>query len=357
MTLKSLEKISFIHVAGSKGKGSVCTYTDAMLREFNVKTGLFTSPHLISVTERIKLMGTPISKSEFTKYFFEVYDALQKKKSHEADLPPYFKFLLVMAFYIFVREQVKVAVIEVGIGGAFDCTNVLKNTEIVGITALQLEHTQLLGNTLEDIAWQKSGIIKENSNVFTMPQPAECMKVINDRFKELKGKRLSLIPSINDYKWINCSKPDFSTSSEVNALNFSMATQMTACWLKNRDQNFFAGDSLLVVDERFTNAFNKTQFDGRFQIIKDKGINFFLDGAHTKDSIYICADWFSKQLNLIADKHDDENFINILIFNVTGDRDSELIMKQLHSIKFDYVCFTTNIINNDVYNEQSGELK
>lgn len=358
VTLKSLEKLSFIHVAGSKGKGSVCTYTDAMLREFNVKTGLFTSPHLLSVTERIKVKGTPISKSEFSKYFWEVYDPLQKKKSHEADLPSYFKFLQIMAFYIFVRERVEVAVVEVGIGGQFDSTNILKNTEIVGITALQLEHTQLLGNTLEEIAWQKSGIIKENSYVFTMPQSAECMRVINDRFKELKGKRLMTIPPITDYKWINCQQPDFSSSSDVNSLNFSLATQLTARWLKNRkliNQDFFVGDSIVGVEERFTNAFNKSSFDGRFQVIKNEDINFFLDGAHTKDSMRICADWFSKQLKNIqqTDKRDD--FVNILIFNVTGDRDSELIMKQLHSIKFDYVCFTTNILNNDAYNEQCGE--
>jgi folylpolyglutamate synthase len=184
--MASLEKLSVIHVAGSKGKGSVCTYTDAILREHNIKTGLFTSPHLISVTERIKLKGLAISKQLFNDYFWEVFDALQHKKDNEYDLPSYFKFLQIMAFYIFVKENVDVAIVEVGIGGEYDSTNILRNTEIVGITSLQLEHTQLLGETLEEIAWQKSGIIKENSAVFTMPQPEICMKVINERFAEKK---------------------------------------------------------------------------------------------------------------------------------------------------------------------------
>lgn len=185
-SMRCFDKISVIHVAGSKGKGSTCTYTDAILREHNVKTGLFTSPHLVSVTERIKLRGNSISKQLFNEYFWEVFDALQVKKDNDHDLPSYFKFLQVMAFYIFVRENVDVAIIEVGIGGEYDSTNVIKNTEIVGITALQLEHTQLLGNTIDEIAWQKAGIIKQNSHVFTTQQQPVAMKVINERFAEKK---------------------------------------------------------------------------------------------------------------------------------------------------------------------------
>lgn len=192
--MSSLDKLSVIHVAGSKGKGSVCTFTDAILRQHNVKTGLFTSPHLVSVTERIKLRGGPISKQLFNDYFWEVFDALHLKKDSEYDLPSYFKFLQVMAFYIFVRENVEVAIIEVGIGGEFDSTNIIRNTEIVGITSLQLEHTQLLGETIEEIAWQKAGIIKEASHVYSMPQQQPvCHKVINERFLEKKVCWLKLL--------------------------------------------------------------------------------------------------------------------------------------------------------------------
>ena len=192
-TMGHLDKLSVIHVAGSKGKGSVCTYTDAILREHNIKTGLFTSPHLISVTERIKLRGRSISQQLFTDYFFEVFDALQSKKENDSDLPSYFKFLQIMAFYIFVRENVDVAIVEVGIGGQYDSTNIIRNTEIVGITALQLEHTQLLGDTIDEITWQKAGIIKENAHVFTMPQQPVCIKVINERFIEKKVEEINLL--------------------------------------------------------------------------------------------------------------------------------------------------------------------
>lgn len=204
-TMGHLDKLSVIHVAGSKGKGSVCTFTDAILREHNIKTGLFTSPHLISVTERIKLRGRSISQQLFTEYFFEVFDALQTKKDNEFDLPSYFKFLQIMAFYIFVKENVDVAIVEVGIGGQYDSTNIIKNTEIVGITALQLEHTQLLGDTIDEIAWQKAGIIKENSHVYTMQQQPVCMKVISERFIEKKVRiSCSLIAIITHLVIYNC---------------------------------------------------------------------------------------------------------------------------------------------------------
>lgn len=370
-TMGHLDKLSVIHVAGSKGKGSVCTYTDAILRKHNVKTGLFTSPHLISVTERIKLRGRSISQQLFTEYFFEVFDALQTKKDDESDLPSYFKFLQIMAFYIFVKENVDVAIVEVGIGGQYDSTNIIRNTEIVGITPLQLEHTQLLGDTIDEITWQKAGIIKENSHVFTVQQQPVCLKVINKRFVEkkvriqtllrlgsclcfllLKGKSLSVTPAFEDYKWMT-SKPDFSRTSEVNKINFSLAAQLSGRWLRNRDKiltNLFEDNVLHSINDKFVEAFNTCQFDGRYQRIEQENLTFFLDGAHTKDSMEISTKWFSKQTE------DKKDAINVLVFNVTGDRDSAVILSSLHSLNFHYVLFSTNISNSDSENGTCGEF-
>lgn len=100
------------------------------------------------------------------------------------DFPPYFKFLTILALHVFISEKVDVSILEVGIGGRFDCTNIVRNTKTVGITSLDLEHTNLLGDTMHDIAWQKSGIIKERSNVFTVPQLDICLNVINEKCAE-----------------------------------------------------------------------------------------------------------------------------------------------------------------------------
>jgi folylpolyglutamate synthase len=278
-----------------------------------------------------------------------VYDALQMKKNDEKDLPSYFQFLLIMSLYVFVRENVDVAIVEVGIGGQYDSTNIIRNTEIAAITALQLEHTNLLGNTLEEIAWQKSGIIKKNCDVYAMNQSDECcIKVIKDRSVELKAKSLSFIPQLDDYEWVNCSKPDFT--HEVNKLNFSLAAQISSRWLRNRkriSESLFENNLLIAIEKQFIDAYQKCNFEGRFQKIDDNKITYYFDGAHTIESMKVCSQWFSKQLS------NDE--ITILVFNVTGDRDSELIMKQLHSIKFDNVCFTTNIANDDL-NVSDGKL-
>jgi len=144
-------------------------------------------------------------------------------------------------------------------------------------------------------------------------------------------------PAFDEYKWL-VSAPDFSQTSEVNKLNFSLSMQLSACWLRNHNKlshDVFDNGLLYAVDDRFVAAFNKCHFEGRFQRLERFGVTYFLDGAHTKESMQICVDWFSKQLS--------KDSINILIFNVTGDRDAALMLSSLHSLDFHHVCFSTNL--------------
>lgn len=166
-----------------------------------------------------------------------------------------------------------------------------------------------------------------------------------------QGKSLSVTPEFSSYNWL-ASIPDFSQTSEVNKLNFSLAIQLSAQWLKARrkiSKEFFVDDCLHSIDAKFVDAFNKCQFEGRFQRIEQNGVTFFLDGAHTKESMEICVDWFAGQIQQMKD------CINILIFNVTGDRDSAAILSSLNSKNFHYVCFTTNIATPQADNGKCGE--
>jgi folylpolyglutamate synthase/dihydropteroate synthase len=159
-------------------------------------------------------------------------------------------------------------------------------------------------------------------------------------------------PAFDDYKWMN-SAPDFSQTSEVNRVNFSLAVQMSARWLRNRNkisQDSFDEEVLRFVDEKFVEAFRRCQFEGRFQRIEKERLTFFLDGAHTKESMDICTNWFKKQIEKSKD------VINVLVFNVTGDRDAAAILKSLHSMNFHYVCFTTNIANSKSDNGKCGKF-
>jgi folylpolyglutamate synthase/dihydropteroate synthase len=160
-----------------------------------------------------------------------------------------------------------------------------------------------------------------------------------------------MIPDFTDYKW-SSSIPDFSQTSEVSKSNFSLALQVSGCWLKNHgklsNENFTNG-LMTIIDEKFINAFKKCEFEGRFQKICYDNINLFLDGAHTIDSIQICLEWFKKQIH-------DKNSIKILVFNVTGDRDSLKMLEILNSMNFNHVYFTTNIATAASDNGKCGEF-
>lgn len=130
---------------------------------------------------------------------------------------------------------------------------------------------------------------------------------------------------------------------------------MSARWLRNRNkisQDVFDGEEILhSIDEKFVDAFRRCQFEGRFQRIEQDRLTFFLDGAHTKESMEICTNWFKKQIE------NSKDAINVLVFNVTGDRDSAAILSSLHSMNFHHVCFATNIATSKSDNGKCGELK
>lgn len=164
---QDLNQLNVIHVAGTKGKGSTCAFASAALQQVNTlkKVGLFTSPHLVSVRERIQINGQPISEDLFAKYFWEVWDRLHRnteraKGDQTSLMPAYFRFMTLLAFHTFVSEKVDVTILEVGIGGTYDSTNIVPQPLVTGITALGIDHVAILGKTLPEIAGQKAGIYK-----------------------------------------------------------------------------------------------------------------------------------------------------------------------------------------------------
>ena len=185
-----LSSLKVIHVAGSKGKGSTCVQTEALLRARGLRTGLFTSPHLIDVRERFRMDGKPIVQSSFLQHFWYVWDTLHKEEDQAAlpnilrtdstyrSVPGFFRFMTCLAFRIFTAENVDVAVIEVGIGGRLDATNVVSCPIVCGISLLDLDHTQILGNTLPQIAREKAGIMKPSVPCFTVRQTTSAYDVL-----------------------------------------------------------------------------------------------------------------------------------------------------------------------------------
>ncbi|XP_043716526.1 folylpolyglutamate synthase-like isoform X3 [Telopea speciosissima] len=180
-----ISQMKVIHVAGTKGKGSTCTFTESILRNCGFHTGLFTSPHLIDVRERFRLDGMDISQEKFLAYFWSCWDRLKEKTNDDVPMPTYFRFLALLAFKIFSAEQVDVAILEVGLGGKFDATNVVQAPIVCGISSLGYDHTEILGHTLGEISGEKAGIFKHGVPAFTVPQPDEAMTVLKKAASEL----------------------------------------------------------------------------------------------------------------------------------------------------------------------------
>lgn len=157
------DKLKCIHVAGTNGKGSVCAIIDAILSKAGMKTGLYTSPHIFDYTERIKINGIDISQNDFAKYVLQICDLADKHNIHLTE----FEILTAVMFKYFADNNVDVVVLETGLGGRFDATNVIKSNLCSVITHIDLDHTERLGNTKSKIAFEKAGIIKPDCPVFT----------------------------------------------------------------------------------------------------------------------------------------------------------------------------------------------
>ncbi|MEV8516786.1 folylpolyglutamate synthase/dihydrofolate synthase family protein [Dactylosporangium sp. NPDC051484] len=173
-----------IHLTGTNGKTSTARMIDALLRAHGLRTGRYTSPHLQSITERISIEGEPISEEKFVEVYEEVAPLAQFLDARSDQPLTYFDMTTAMAFAAFADAPVDVAVVEVGLGGADDSTNVLQAHTTV-ITPIGLDHTEWLGDTLEEIAWAKAGIVHKGTTLICALQPEEAMRPILERCAEV----------------------------------------------------------------------------------------------------------------------------------------------------------------------------
>lgn len=182
---QSTEWKKVIHVAGTNGKGSVCVYLDAMLRAQRKHTGLFTSPHLIRMNERIRMDGEPVSDETFTRLFLRTQQSVRRMEAEGLPHPSFFEFLFGMAMAGFEEAGVEYVILETGLGGRLDATNSISGPLTCILTSIGLDHTEILGNTLEEIAAEKAGILKPHVPVIFADTQQESSRVIEERAGEL----------------------------------------------------------------------------------------------------------------------------------------------------------------------------
>lgn len=330
------DRLNLIHIAGTKGKGSTSAFISSILAQYLPlpsqpnprfhKIGLYTSPHLRFVRERIQINNEPLSEETFAKYFFQTWDRLEDSARLKGlpigskSKPAYFRFLTLMAFHTYMSEGVDTAIIECGIGGEYDGTNILVKPRVTGITSLGIDHVNLLGNTIEEIAWHKAGIMKPGVPAFTVPQPTPAQKVLEERAAE-KSVILETVPV----------QPVLSTiplglAGDFQLLNASLAIRIASAHLQSLgDVSPFTLSSELPAE--FKLGLLKVRWPGRCEIRRERNINWHIDSGHTTESIQAAAKWFASQ---IPPSTDANRTTRILLFNQQT-RDASALASTLHT--------------------------
>ena len=182
------DRLKFVHVAGTNGKGSTCAFTASILAEAGFKTGLFTSPYVETFHERIRVNGRNISDEDLTAATLRVRECAEAMEAEGGEHPTEFELMTAVALVHFAHVGCDIVVLEVGLGGRLDSTNVIAAPEVAAIVSMALDHTNLLGNTLAEIAHEKAGIVKKGSTVVSWPQEPSAMEVVEDAARRVGDK-------------------------------------------------------------------------------------------------------------------------------------------------------------------------
>ena len=250
------DKLKYIHVAGTNGKGSVCAILESVLRHSGLKTGLFTSPHIIDYTERIKYNGESIDKDDFADLIFKVEELSEKNNISLTE----FEILTVVMFLYFTEKKPDIVILETGLGGRLDATNVIKENICSVITHLDLEHTERLGNTIEKIAFEKAGIIKKNCPLVTK----ENYEIIKEKAKNNNSEILPLFEAEHLVNYL-------SLKGEYQKENLTLAYSVIKNCFKE------------ISEDKIIEGLKNVRHIGRFEYLEDK--NILLDGAHNPNGI------------------------------------------------------------------------
>ena len=278
-----------VHIAGTKGKGSVAAMIAQVLSGSGYKTGLYTSPHLLNLRERISIDGSLISEVDFAAAMAEVKPFIESMK-HDAAFRQltYFEALTALAFAYFQKKRVDFQVLEVGLGGRLDATNVAKPVVCI-ITSISLDHTQILGNSLEEIAREKAGIIKPGCWVVLSPQPEEAASVITDICHEKEAKVVQVGKDIT-WRKIGGDLHQQSLVIEGRRNRYRVSIPLLGDFqLENAATavaalEILASEGLAISAANIAQGLARVKWPGRFQILQQHPM-VLIDGAHNVASM------------------------------------------------------------------------
>lgn len=316
------DNLKFVHVAGTNGKGSVCQMLSSVLVDAGYKTGLFVSPYITDFRERIQINNVMISEDELVSAVEQTFPVLESL-SDEGIIITEFEYVNALEFFIHSKQNCDIVVLETGMGGLLDCTNVIKPPLCSVITTIGLDHTAVLGNTIEKIAQQKCGIFKENSIAITSAQVPNAMQIIESTARE---KHIPLAKSLGIEISIK--------SSNLNGSQFTFGGKEIFLPLAGKHQIENAktalaaieilrlNDLISVSDENIINGFAKVKNPARLEVFSESPV-ILLDGAHNPNGIEALKN---------AVKQFIPNKKIIAIIGMLKDKDSESSLKLLEGV-------------------------
>ncbi len=327
-----------IHIAGTNGKGSTSNMIHDVLMASGYKTGLFISPFLEEFNERIQINKKHIDKESLARITSMVKEKISIMLEEGYNHPTEFEVVTAIGFKYFQEQQIDFLVLEVGLGGRFDATNVVTNTLVSIITSISYDHMEYLGDTLEKIAFEKSGIIKENSNVVIYPQEDNVVNTIvtiakqrNSKYYLTDKKNIEKIKGDLTGQWFKYLKNDVFDLPEIK-MNFLGEHQLYNALTALKTLEILKQLGYTIDAKSILEGFNSCRFAGRFEILHENPV-IILDGGHNINGI----EYFSKAVK----EYFKDNKI-ILFFGMLKDKNPEDVLGYLMPLCKEVYTLTPN---------------
>lgn len=287
------EKIKVIHVAGTSGKGSTSYLVSVLLQACGFSTGLYIKPHILDIRERFQINNAFLSEEKFIFYVNQVIPCVEEIEKTDLGMPTYFEINVALAYYIFYKEKIDYAVIETGLGGLYDGTNVVENkNKFFVISKIGFDHTEILGNSYEEIAFQKAGIIKSFNQGISIGQQADAENVIAQKVQEqhasmqwvrknkhITNVRLKNKKTLFDFNFGNLQLKNISLGLLGNYQAENAGLALAAVFLIAKRDNF----ELKI--EALRTACNTAHLPARFEVLEKREKRIIIDGAHNPQKI------------------------------------------------------------------------
>ena len=312
-----------VHVAGTNGKGSVCAYLQAILMAEGKRTGFFTSPHLVSVNERIRVDNIQIDNETFLKMFRKVLKIVRQMVEDGIEHPSYFEFLFGMGMTAFAETDVEYIILETGLGGRLDATNAIDNPALAIITSISLDHTAILGDTIEKIAGEKAGIIKPGVPVFFDGSSKKAAEVIKAKASELGVSCREVTKNAYEIQEVHRKYIAFSRRSAYDK-DVIFQVPMCGCYqAMNAELALEASEYLLAGEEihmdRWKQVLAQLHWEGRMERI---GAHITVDGAHNPGAMQA----FVESVKALDESERGEM---ILLFSAVSDKKYDEMIEYL----------------------------